>query len=193
MRSGRATPAEGTIRVVNGIPYPLSPELATPAAAASLAMTRMSAATVAWLSEVAEGEAEIEIAVDDILGVVTEALVETGAVETAEEETTDEETRLLGIADELDETDNVPLWVGTLEVPDGTVTITDSETESDEIEPDEVKVTKVDVTEVVLVLGELVTGVEDKEEVKECVEVATVVELTPAELVGVLEGVETGG
>jgi hypothetical protein len=172
----------------------------------------MSAATVAWLSEVAEGEAEIEIAVDDILGVVTEALVETGAVETAEEETADEEVRLLGIADELaeelpegetaeleaelDETDNDPLWVGTLKVLDGTVTITDSEAESDGIEPDEVKVTKVDVAEVVLgviVLDELVTGVEDKEEVNECVEVATVVELTPAELVGVLEGVETGG
>jgi hypothetical protein len=174
----------------------------------------MSAATAAWLGGVAEGEAEIEIAVDDILGVVTEALVETGADETAEDETTDEEAGLLGTADEADElaeelpegeaaeleaepdeTDNDPLWVGTLEVPDGTVTITDSEAESG-TEPDEVKVTKVDVTEVVLgatVLDEPPTGVEDKEEVNECVEVATVVELTPAELVGVLEGVETGG
>lgn len=180
----------------------------------------MSAATAAWLSGVAEGEAEIEIAVDDILGVVTVALVETGAVETAEEETAEEETiggeaGLLGPADEADElaeelpegetaeleaepdeTDNDTLWVGTLEVPDGTVTITDSEAESDGIEPDEVKVTKVDVAEVVLgatVLDELPTEVENKEEVNECVEVATVVELTPTEPVGVLEGVETGG
>ena len=42
-------------------------------------------------------------------------------------------------------------------------------------------------------LDELATGVEDKEEVNECVEVATVVEPTPTEPVGVLEGVETGG
>lgn len=82
------------------------------------------------------------------------------------------------------------------------MTITDPEAESDGIEPDEVKVTKVDVAEVVLgatVLDELPIGVEGRvtgtetEEVNECVEVATAVELTPTELLGVLEGVEIGG
>jgi len=234
--------------VVNGIPYPLRPELATPAEAASLAMTRISAATTAWLSGVAVAEAEIEMAVDDILGVVIEALVETGADETAGEETADEEVALeardeeawlleTGVdesaedetsdedvaletedeADELaeelpeyeteeleaepNETDDDPLWVWMEEETDETATVTEPEVDSDGIAPDEVKVTKVDVVEVLgtTVLDELPIGVEDRdtetetEVVNECVEVASVVELTPTELLGVLEGVETGG
>lgn len=190
-------------------------------------MTRISAATAAWLSGVAEAEAETEMAVDDMLGVVTDALVETGAEETADEEMTDEEVALetrdeeawvLETADEADEwteelpeyetaeleaepdeTGDDPLWVGLLEEADGTVTITDS----DGIAPDEVKVTKVDTVELLgtIVLDELPIGVEDRDTetetetagVNECVEVASVVELTPTEMLGVLEGVETGG
>lgn len=219
MRSGRVTPAEGTIRVVNGIPYPLRPELATPAEAASLAMTRISAATAAWLSGVAVAEAEIEMAVDDMLGVVTEALVETGADETAEDETSGEDVapETADEADELaeelsecetaeleadsDETDDDPLWVGMLEEADETVTMTDPEADCDGIMPDEVRVMKVDSAEVLgaTMLDELPIGVEDRdteietEVVNECVEVARVIELTPTELLGVLEGVETGG
>lgn len=205
--------------MVNGIPYPLRPELATPAEAASLAMTRISAATAAWLSGVAVAEAEIEMAVDDMLGVVTEALVKTGADETAEDETSDEDVAL-ETADEADElaeelpeyetgeleaepneTDDDPLWVGMLEEADETVAMPEPEADSDGIAPDEVKVTKVDAVEVIgtTVLDELPIEVEDRdtetetEVVNECVEVASVVELTPTELLGVLEGVETGG
>lgn len=182
-------------------------------------MTRISAATAAWLSGVAVAEAEIEMAVDDMLGVVTEALVETGADETAEDETSGEDVapETADEADELaeelsecetaeleadsDETDDDPLWVGMLEEADETVTMTDPEADCDGIMPDEVRVMKVDSAEVLgaTMLDELPIGVEDRdteietEVVNECVEVARVIELTPTELLGVLEGVETGG
>ena len=204
---------------MNGIPYPLRPELAIPAEAASLAMTRISAATAAWLSGVAEAEADMEMAVDDMLEVVTEALVETGAAESAEDETSDEyialetadeadelaeelpEYETGGLEAEPDETDDDPLRVVILEEADKTVTMTESEADPDAIAPDEVKVTKVDAVEVLgtTVLDELPIGVEERdtetetEVVNECVEVASVVELTPTELLGGLEGVETGG
>jgi len=163
-----------------------------------------------------------------MLGVVIDALVETGADEIADEEmsdevvaleTRDEEAWVLETAeaDELteelpecetaeveaepDETDDDPLWVGVLEKSDEIVTITEPEADSDGIGPDEVKVTNVDTVEVLgtTVLGELPVRVEGRdtetetEGVNECVEVASVVELTPTELLGVLEGVETGG
>lgn len=173
-------------------------------------MTRISAATAAWLSGVAEAEAETEMAVDDMLGVVTDTLVETGADATADEEvaleTADEADELTEelpeyetaeLEAEPDETGDDPLSVGMLEEEDETVTITDS----DGISPDEVKVTKVDTVEVLgtIVLDELPIGVDDSdtetetEGFNECVEVASVVELTPTELLGVLEGVKTGG
>ena len=69
----------------------MRPELATLAEAASLAITRMLAATEAWLSGVADAVAEMEMAVEDMLGVVTEALEDTGAEEATDEETAEEE------------------------------------------------------------------------------------------------------
>lgn len=156
---------------------------------------------------------------DDMLEVVTEALVETGAAESAEDETSDEyialetadeadelaeelpEYETGGLEAEPDETDDDPLRVVILEEADKTVTMTESEADPDVIAPDEVKVTKVDAVEVLgtTVLDELPIGVEERdtetetEVVNECVEVASVVELTPTELLGGLEGVETGG
>lgn len=146
------------------------------------------------------------MAVDDMLGVVTEALVETGADEAWLLETADEADEL---AEELpeyetaeleaepDETEDDPLWVGMLEEADETVTMTEPEADSNGIAPDEMKVTKVDSVEVLgtTVVYEVPIRVEgrDTETVNECVEVASVIELTPTELLGVLEGVETGG
>jgi hypothetical protein len=146
----------------------LRPELATLADAASLAMTKISAATAAWLSGVAEAEAEIEMVEDDILGVFIDALAEIGGDETAENDTTDEKV----------------------------VATTDPEADPDGIEP-EVKVTKVDSAEVLgaTVPAERLIIIDDKcteteaEAVNECVEVTNVV-VTPTEL-GI--GVESGG
>lgn len=146
-------------------------------------------------------------------------LLETGVDESVEDETSGEDVapETADEADEMaeelpecetaelesysDETDDDPLWVGMLEEADETVTVTDPEADSDGITPDEVRVTKVDSAEVLgaTTLDELPIGAEDKdtetetEVVNECVEVASVVELTPTELLGVLEGVETGG
>ena len=61
------------------------------------------------------------------------------------------------------------------------------------------RVTKVEAAEVLgATVGKLPVTIEDRagtelEEVNESVEVATAVELTSAVLLGVLEGVETGG
>lgn len=87
-----------------------------------------------------------------------------------------------------------------MEEPDGTVTITELEAE-----PEVVRVTKVEAPGVLV--GATVTmdeplpiGVEaetetetETEGVNEGTEVATAVELTPPELLGILEGVEVGG
>jgi hypothetical protein len=51
----------------------------------------MLAATAAWFSGVAVAEAEIETAVEDIMGVVIEALEETGAEEATEDKPIEDE------------------------------------------------------------------------------------------------------
>lgn len=81
------------------------------------------------------------------------------------------------------------------------MTITELETDPDGIEPEVVRVTKVEAPGVLV--GSKVTmdeplpiGVEAETEMEtetEGVEVTTAVELTPTELLGVLEGVEVGG
>lgn len=99
------------------------------------------------------------------------------------------------------ETDNDPLWVGTLEEPVETVTMTDPKADLDGIGPDEVKVTNVEAAAVVpgaiLLFGLPVRVDRDREtergEINGCVEVETAVELAPAKLLGALEGIETGG
>lgn len=63
--------------MVKGIPYAFRPEEATPADAVSLAITRISAATVAWLIGVADALAERDTAVEDMVGEVTGVLEDT--------------------------------------------------------------------------------------------------------------------
>lgn len=82
-----------------------------------------------------------------------------------------------------------------MEEPDGTVTITELEAEPDGLEPGVVRVTKVEAPGVLegatVTMDEpLPIGVEAE---TEGAEVTIAVELTPTELLGVLEGVEVGG
>lgn len=185
-------------------------------------MTKILAATEAWLSGVAEGVAEMEIAVEDMLGVVTDALEETGADEPTEEEAPEDEVmedeasdEVLDITRALEEgllSERVAEEETSLEAgeDDGLVKVTDKDPlgiesleEPEGMEPEEVKVTKVVapgvlvgikvLTEEPLAMGsETETEAETEAEVTAEPEVTTAVELTPV-LLGVLEGVTVGG
>lgn len=184
----------------------------------SLAMTKILAATEAWLSGVAEGVAGMEMAVEDMLGVVTDALEETGADEIAEDEATEDEasdevlemtkTPEVGLLSETVAEEEVSLEAG--EEEPGLVKMTDEDPlgvkaleEPEGMESEEVRVTKVvapgvlvDIrvltVEAVSIGSEAETEGETEIEVTAKPEVTTAVGLTPV-LLGVLEGVTLGG